>query len=156
MSGDRINGPTARVRQYAAAQPGTLVSWSEVRNAYGTGIVRSHSGPRPAAAEHKMSISNVLRRHFTRVEGVNGLYVLSTSMSNLDREEDEMEMRTFHAIHGCDEFGMSLSREAHALQRRLKRTGPLRMSDIVTHRPGCDTELFEAAQSACGCEEQLK
>jgi len=149
----RANGPTAKVLAFAAAQPGALISWSEARDAYATGVVKGWLGPKGGAAHHNMSISNVLHRHFVRVEGARGLYALLSSMANASVEDDEDEMRTFHAIHGCDEFGMSLSKAEHAMQRRLVRTqrGLARMSDIDIHQ--CDREMLEASDSARECEE---
>ena len=126
----RPNGPIAMVRKYAASRPGSLISWAEAQHAYGTGTVKGYDGPRKAAAHHKMSVSNVLRRHFTKVEGARGLYVLSSSIANPDWDEDMEELNAFHAIHGCDEFGMSLSPAENALQRRIRRVDYMRMTDI--------------------------
>lgn len=127
------NGPTSMVRQYAASRPGCVISWSEAQAAYKTGRVRDYANSMvPGAAHHKMSISNLLRRHFTRVEGAKGLYVLNTSMTNHDHEEDAEELRAFHAIHGSDEFGMSVHPLVAAIQRRASRDRAAlsRMSDI--------------------------
>lgn len=101
-------GPTARVKQYAASQPGAIISWSEARDAYRTGVTKNWCGDYvPSVAYHNMSISNVLHRHFEMVEGARGLHVLLTSMNNYNVEDDMDEMRKFHAIYGCDEFGRS-------------------------------------------------
>ena len=134
-STSRSNGPTARVKEYAASQPGCLISWAEAQAAYATGMVKSWTGNMTGgASQHKMSISNVLWRHFTRVEGARGLYVLTSSIENHDREDDELELAAFHAIHGCDEFGMSLPPDVNASRRRIDRQaaahGLFRMSEI--------------------------
>lgn len=127
----RSNGPTARVKEFAGNQPGSVISWSQAQYAYSTGIVKGYDGPRRGAAHHKMSISNVLRRHFMPVEGTRGLYVLNSSMENPDWDEDMLEMQQFHAIHGCDEFGMSLPPKENALQRRITRTKSERLNAIL-------------------------
>lgn len=116
------NGPVAKVIECAQSRPGHVISWSEARVAYGTGIVKGYNGPRRAAAHHNMSISNVLHRYFTRVDGTRGLYVLTSSICNHDRDDDELEMKAFHAANGCDEFGMSTNGYGYPL---------VRMSDII-------------------------
>lgn len=106
-------GPTATIVEYARGQPGCVISWSEAQHQYGLGQVISGRGPnavfRPGRRNHKMSVSNVLRRHFVRVEGTQGLYVLRSSMENPDHEEDLMEQALFFMYYGRDEYGMSVT-----------------------------------------------
>ena len=143
--------PTAKVIEHASRQPGHIISWSAAVHAYGTGIVKGHSGPVRASSKYSSSVSNVLRTHFERVEGAEGLYVLLSSMNNPDFEEDQLELVRFHDEFGCDEFGMSTRPSWSGSPGWLRR-----MSNVagIVHRPGCDAELFEAAQSACGCERK--
>lgn len=130
--------PTAAVKQFAASQPGSIISRKEVQAAYATGLVRHRTGAMvPAAAHHNMTISNVLYRNFVRVEGARGLWVLRTSMNNYDVEGDDAEAKAFHETYGCDEFGMStrecpLEELAGVTDRPLTRSTLLiRMSDIL-------------------------
>lgn len=114
----RPEGPTARVLQFAASQPGTVITWSEAQHAYAQGVVPVWTPSirgmqvRGAAYRHKMSISNVLKKHFERVEGTRGMYVLKSTISNPDWEEDMVAMQAFHNLYGSDEFGMSTAEAA--------------------------------------------
>lgn len=125
----RPDGPTARVLKFAAGRPGGVVTWSDAQYAYAQGVVpvRSDHGPqtrvRAAAAKHKLSISNVLRRHFVRVEGIRGMYVLSSTISNPDWDEDMEELQAFHDLYGADEFGMSTLSASQALAGAIDSIG---------------------------------
>ncbi len=122
----RSNGPTAKVLSFAAQQPGHVISWSEARVAYSCGTVKSYDGYRQAADRHRFSISNVLRRYFDRVEGARGLYVLRSSIENLDENDDAHAMQSFHNLYGCDEFGMSVhgdTSQGHGTNRFTRMSG---------------------------------
>jgi hypothetical protein len=151
----RSSGPTAKVLWFASQRPGGVITWSEAKGSYACGTVLGYGGPRMAAAHHRMSISNVLRRHFIPVEGARGLYVLKSSVDNPDWDEDMRAMQAFHDLYGSDEFGMS-TRDTEDLLRSLERHAPpkprrfQRMSEI-DHSTGCDAELLEASDSGCAC-----
>jgi hypothetical protein len=127
----RANGPTAKVLELARKAPGGVITWSEAQGAYACGS---------AAAKHKLSVSNVLNRHFEKVEGMRGAYVLSSMISNPDWDEDMEELQAFHAEHGADEFGMSTwplrgtSKQMFPEGTTLVRL--TRMSDIESDQSG--------------------
>lgn len=150
----RANGPTAKVLELARNAPGGVITWSEAQGAYAQGVVpiRSRSGPQTqvqgAAAKHKMSISNVLKKHFTRVDGIRGTYVLRASIANPDWEEDMAVLQAFHDLYGSDEFGMSTGGMCGGPAYRGHETGlPVeprlsRMSDIVLDWAGASVSII--------------
>lgn len=116
----RPNGPTSKVIEFAREQPGGVITWSEAQGAYARGTVIDYRGvPVKAASHHKMSVSNVLRQHFNRVEGAQGMYVLRAMIDNPDWDEDQLAMRAFHDLYGADEFGMSVETSTAPWSPRL-------------------------------------
>lgn len=77
-------GPTANILTFARLQPGGVVRWREV-----TYVYRQHSAAavrdRSRGETHyHMNVANILRKYFTRVEGVAGYYVLNEAMVGED------------------------------------------------------------------------
>lgn len=148
----RSNGPTAKVIAFAASQPGGIISWSEAQGAYGCGVVVDYKGDLVrAASQHKMSVSNVLQRHFERVEGARGMYVLRSTIGNPDWDEDMAELEAHRDMFGSDEFGMSILSAGQALAHAIDSIGSSvvagagygfqRMSDISSDWSGASVSI---------------
>jgi len=69
-------GATASILRFARLQPGGVISWGEAAARYrmATGIPRSDH-------HYHMNLGHIFRRHFERVEGARGLYVLREAIT---------------------------------------------------------------------------
>ena len=109
----RKGGPTDMVLQYASQQPGSIISRGEATRAYCLGRVPDSTRPGVLVGGkgHPMAVGNVLRRHFTRVEGAKPqLFVLNSSMAKSHGDElaDVAALLEFRMHNSCDEFGMTI------------------------------------------------
>lgn len=78
-------GPTANVLAFARLQPGGIIRWHEARKCYLAFSPSAQGDVRRGGPFHfHMTLGKVLQRHFTRVEGVDGHYVLNEMMTGED------------------------------------------------------------------------
>lgn len=71
------SNPTEKVLVMAQTAPGGVVRWRDVRDAYVSGSKAAQRWERMGDTYHHMSISQLLKRHFTKVVGTDGYYVLN-------------------------------------------------------------------------------
>jgi ABC-type long-subunit fatty acid transport system fused permease/ATPase subunit len=92
--------PTREIVLFALRQPGGVVRWREVRDVYRKSSPAAREQERREASnrhrlyqhlrrgqgglQYHMALSQVLRRHFVKVDGVNGFYVLRNSIVGED------------------------------------------------------------------------
>lgn len=140
-------GPTARILELARSAPGGVIRWHEAEDCYVQGspaAMKERNAARSApfrrgkirrgwayhpSLHFHSSVKRVLTRHFEKVEGTKGYYVLRSTIYNDDRDEDIEHMHAFHDYFGCDEFGMSTQLTVFVPPPANRRI-PSRMSDI--------------------------
>lgn len=79
------SSPTARIVSFARLQPGGVIRWREARRIYIEHSAAAQRWIRCGGPFHfHMALGVVLRRHFEKVDGVDGFYVLKESMRGDD------------------------------------------------------------------------
>lgn len=76
--------PTQCIRDFARLQPGGVIRWREARDCY---LCCSHAprrDERMGMRNYHVHIGQVLKRHFTKVEGTDGYYVLTETIAGED------------------------------------------------------------------------
>jgi hypothetical protein len=68
--------PTKKVLEFARQQPGGIIRWSEAEMVY-----RMESKAARRGHGFMQNISRIFDRHFTKVEGVSGFYVLDETIA---------------------------------------------------------------------------
>ncbi len=79
----RKNGPTQRILAMAISAPGGVIRWRDANAAY---LLGSENARRSRSNNFHMSVKRVLERHFTKVSGTHGYYVLTSSIKGDDDE----------------------------------------------------------------------
>lgn len=124
------DGPTALILKLAREAPGGVIRWAEAEGAY-------RRGSKYGACNH-MSLGNLLRRHFDKVEGARGFYVLRSTIYNDDAAEDLLMLNEFHRDFGSDEYGRSHGRSPteYSVVRGVKRMSDIRPEDEIMEMLG--------------------
>lgn len=146
-------GPTDRILELAKAAPGGVIRWHEADEAYRDGspcAQSEHSNAKRYKSgsiaslkineggrfrtvyppmHYRSSLNSVLKRHFHKVEGTKGYYVLKSTIFNDDWEEDARALHDFNNVFGADEFGMSTRTLAIVPRRQLSRMSDISPSD---------------------------
>lgn len=73
---DKGNGPTARIIQRALSAPGGLIRWREAEAEYVSSSEAARRHARRGENNHHIWLKAIFDRHFVKVEGVDGHYVL--------------------------------------------------------------------------------
>lgn len=122
--------PTARILRLARAAPGGVIRWREARDEYVKGSHAAQEEERDARSanglnkqtfkertgrHYHMGLSRLLERHFYKVEGTRGYYVLKGVIFNDDRADDSQHLAQFRAAYGLDENGMSISHPRYTI-----------------------------------------
>lgn len=74
------NGPTEKIIEMARSAPGGVIRWRDARAEYIKGSPSARKELQSRTTRFHMGIKRVLDRHFTRVEGTDGYYVLTESI----------------------------------------------------------------------------
>jgi len=77
-------GPTANILEFARSQPGGVIRWRDA-----TYVYRQHSAAATrdrsrGETHYHMNVGHILRKYFTKVDGVPGYYVLSETIVGED------------------------------------------------------------------------
>jgi hypothetical protein len=98
------DGPTSRIIAVAIKSPGGVIRWHEAETEYLAGSSSARREHEHAVAygrynrrlsntkgypslHYHSSINNVLKRHFSKVEGTRGFYVLNEMLDGNNSEE---------------------------------------------------------------------
>lgn len=104
----RTGYPTREIVRFARQAPGGLIRWHEARDIYLQESAAAREDERQASqvnrrADRKqggcgyhMGLSRLLKRNFYRVDGVNGYYVLKSTVYNDSFTEDLNSLRQFN------------------------------------------------------------
>ena len=74
--------PTKRIIEFARRQPGGVIRWSEAE-----GIYREESKQARRGQGFKQNVGRLLKKHFTKVGGIRGFYVLDETIVGDPSEE---------------------------------------------------------------------
>ncbi len=112
----RKDGPTTRILELARSAPGGVIRWHEAEQCYLDGSESARREQRAsrnimnrlgklgrervyASANYRMGVKRVLERHFLKVEGTRGYYVLKEAVNALGGEDQVPEVSaTYHVV----------------------------------------------------------
>lgn len=131
MAGKRDpNGPTAKIIELARNSPGGVIRWCEAQRTYLEHSHFNNKWPKKMQSGFKMNVKRILDRHFKKVEGTKGYYVLSETVPNAHDNEDVAALQNFVHIFGSDDFGMS-TRTLVVVDLPHRHVNVMRMSEVV-------------------------
>lgn len=75
----QMERPTAAIKEFARSQPGGVIRWGEAERLY-----LSHSENARRGRGFHMNLKRIFDRHFVRVDGIRGFYVLASEIVGED------------------------------------------------------------------------
>lgn len=78
------DAPTPRILRMAASAPGGVIRWWEAEEQYLLGSANARRARRLGSRSYCMGVKRILGRHFVKVEGTNGFYVLKSTIKGED------------------------------------------------------------------------
>lgn len=79
-------GPTQSIIEFARTQPGGVIRWRDAHEEYVCASPKAKRHLRRGENNHHIWVGEVLRRHFAKVDGVNGYYVLKEFLEPEERD----------------------------------------------------------------------
>jgi hypothetical protein len=120
MKNKNTGHPTREILAFAQSAPGGLIRWHEARDIYLSESEAARRDERRAERFRKlngksrngncnyhMSLHQLLKRHFYKVDGTDGYYVLKHTVFNDSWAEDNNALRQFIQTYGINDVGQS-------------------------------------------------
>lgn len=87
---DNTMGPTRAVVEYARAEPGGVIRWREAEDEYCRHSEPARRHRRRGENNHHIWLKRIFDRHFVKVDGINGFYVLKETIPSQSEPEVDL------------------------------------------------------------------